>query len=140
LTICNYNVRLLVPTTFMNLSGKSVENMSKFYSINPEEILVAHDELDIKPGNVKLKFGGGHNGHNGIKDIISRLGNNNFHRLRIGIGRPDEKNIIKFVLNKPSFFDKKLINSVIYDAVRYTDIIIKDTIKAMSILHSLKKN
>ncbi len=70
------DVRLLVPTTFMNLSGKAVAAMASFYRINPDEILVAHDELDLPPGVAKFKLGGGHGGHNGLKDIISKLGNN----------------------------------------------------------------
>ena len=86
------DVRLLVPTTFMNLSGKAVAAMATFYRINPDEILVAHDELDLPPGVAKFKLGGGHGGHNGLKDIISKLGNNpNFHRLRVGIGHPGDK-------------------------------------------------
>ena len=83
------DLRLLIPTTFMNLSGKSVAAMANFYRIKPEEILVAHDELDLPPGVAKFKLGGGHGGHNGLRDIISKLGNNkNFYRLRIGIGHP----------------------------------------------------
>ncbi|MCS6057054.1 aminoacyl-tRNA hydrolase [Klebsiella variicola subsp. variicola] len=79
-------------TTFMNLSGKAVAAMATFYRINPDEILVAHDELDLPPGVAKFKLGGGHGGHNGLKDIISKLGNNpNFHRLRVGIGHPGDK-------------------------------------------------
>jgi PTH1 family peptidyl-tRNA hydrolase len=77
----------------MNLSGKAVAAMATFYRINPDEILVAHDELDLPPGVAKFKLGGGHGGHNGLKDIISKLGNNpNFHRLRVGIGHPGDKN------------------------------------------------
>ena len=77
LALAGEDVRLLVPTTFMNLSGKAVAAMATFYRIAPEEILVAHDELDLPPGIAKFKQGGGHGGHNGLKDIISKLGNNN---------------------------------------------------------------
>lgn len=82
-------MRLLIPSTYMNLSGKSVAALANFFRIQPEEILVAHDELDMPPGVAKFKLGGGHGGHNGLKDIIAKLGNNkNFYRLRIGIGHP----------------------------------------------------
>ncbi len=76
ITLEGEDVRLLVPTTFMNLSGKAVGAMASFYRIQPDEILVAHDELDLPPGVAKFKLGGGHGGHNGLKDIISKLGNN----------------------------------------------------------------
>ena len=80
---------LLIPTTYMNLSGKAVQAVCQFYKISPQEVLVVHDELDIAPGTVKLKKSGGHGGHNGLKDIISKLGNNrDFGRVRIGIGHP----------------------------------------------------
>lgn len=83
------DLRLLIPTTFMNLSGKSVAALANFYQIKPEEILVAHDELDLPPGVAKFKKGGGHGGHNGLRDIISKMGNNkDFYRLRVGIGHP----------------------------------------------------
>lgn len=92
LNLAGNDVRLLVPTTFMNLSGKAVAALATFYRIQPDEILVAHDELDLPPGVAKLKLGGGNGGHNGLKDIQSKLGNNpNFYRLRIGIGHPGDK-------------------------------------------------
>ena len=104
INLAGADVRLLVPTTFMNLSGKAVAAMATFYRINPDEILVAHDELDLPPGVAKFKLGGGHGGHNGLKDIISKLGNNpNFHRLRVGIGHPGDKNkVVGFVLGRRS--------------------------------------
>ena len=90
--IGNSDCRLLIPNTFMNLSGKAVGALATFYKILPDEILVAHDELDIDPGTVKLKQSGGHGGHNGLRDIISALANNrDFYRLRIGIGHPGNK-------------------------------------------------
>ena len=117
------DVRLLVPTTFMNLSGKAVAAMASFFRINPDEILVAHDELDLPPGVAKFKLGGGHGGHNGLKDIISKLGNNpNFHRLRIGIGHPGDKNkVVGFVLGKPPVSEQKLIDEAIDEAARCTE-------------------
>ncbi|SBT81943.1 Peptidyl-tRNA hydrolase [secondary endosymbiont of Trabutina mannipara] len=123
--ILGNNIYLLIPNTFMNLSGKAVAAIANFYHISPEEILVAHDELNMLPGNVKIKINGGHNGHNGLKDIIAHLGGNQFYRLRIGIGHPGNKNeVVYFVLNKPPTEEQKLINSAIDEAVRCTDIII----------------
>lgn len=135
------DIRLLVPTTFMNLSGKAVQAIATFYQIKPEEILVAHDELDLNPGVAKLKLGGGHGGHNGLKDIINKLGNNpNFYRLRIGIGHPGDKNkVVGFVLNKPSQIEQQLIDQVIDESINCTEILIKTGIEvAMNRLHSFK--
>ncbi len=96
-------VWLLKPSTFMNLSGKSVAALSRFFKIAPEEILVAHDELDIAPGHAKLKFGGSHAGHNGLRDIHAQLGTDDYWRLRLGIGHPGVKaEVIGWVLKKPS--------------------------------------
>lgn len=141
LTLEEQDVRLLVPTTFMNLSGKSVAAMATFYRIQPDEILVAHDELDLLPGNARLKLGGGHGGHNGLKDIISRLGNNpNFHRLRIGIGHPGDKTrVVGFVLGKPPASEQSLIDQAISEAIACTSILLKDgPVKAMNRLHAFK--
>ena len=136
-----HDVRLLVPTTFMNLSGKAVQAMASFYQIQPDEILVAHDELDLNPGIAKLKVGGSHGGHNGLKDIASKLGNNlNFYRLRIGIGHPGDKNkVVGYVLNKPSKPEQELIDKAIDESVYCTNILLKDGIEsAMNRLHSFK--
>ena len=96
-------VWLLQPQTFMNLSGKSVGALAKFFKIAPEEILVAHDELDIVPGEAKIKLGGSHAGHNGLRDIHAQLGTDQYWRLRIGIGHPGVKSeVIHWVLKKPS--------------------------------------
>ena len=94
---------LLEPQTYMNLSGKSVAGLARFFKIAPEDIVVAHDELDLLPGHVKLKQGGSHAGHNGLKDIIAQLGSADFWRLRLGIGHPGVKaEVIDYVLKKPS--------------------------------------
>ncbi|OCG69395.1 aminoacyl-tRNA hydrolase [Gilliamella sp. Occ3-1] len=141
INISGHDVRLLVPTTFMNLSGKAVQAMATFYQIKPEEILVAHDELDLNPGIAKLKFGGSHGGHNGLKDIASKLGNNlNFYRLRIGIGHPGDKNkVVGYVLNKPSKPEQELIDKAIDESLRCTDILLSDGIDvAMNKLHAFK--
>ena len=95
-------VWLLTPQTFMNLSGKSVAALSRFFKVQPNEILVAHDELDIIPGQVKLKFGGSHAGHNGLRDIHAQLGTGDYWRLRLGVGHPGDKaEVINWVLKKP---------------------------------------
>jgi PTH1 family peptidyl-tRNA hydrolase len=101
-TINGQEVRLLIPTTFMNRSGQAVSALANFFKIPLDAILVAHDELDLPAGSIRLKTGGGHGGHNGLRDIISSSGNqNNFHRLRIGIGHPgDAKLVSNFVLTK----------------------------------------
>ncbi|MGY4675969.1 aminoacyl-tRNA hydrolase [Ursidibacter arcticus] len=134
-------VRLLVPTTFMNLSGKAVGALANFYRIKPEEILVAHDELDLPPGIAKIKQGGGHGGHNGLKDIVASLGNNNnFYRVRIGIGHPGHKDLVAgYVLGKPSPTDKPLIDVAVDEASRCVDVLFKDGIvKATNRLNSFK--
>lgn len=135
------DIRLLVPTTFMNLSGKAVSALANFYQIKPEEILVAHDELDLLPGVAKLKLGGSHGGHNGLKDIASKFGNNpNFYRLRIGIGHPGDKNkVTGFVLGKPPKSEQDLIDQAIDEAIRCTYVLIKQDINAaMNQLHAFK--
>ncbi len=102
-TVHGQTLWLLEPMTFMNLSGKSVAALARFFKILPEEILVAHDELDITPGQVKLKFGGSHAGHNGLRDIHAQLGSADYWRLRIGVGHPGVKSdVINWVLEKPS--------------------------------------
>uniref|UniRef100_UPI0036DF018E aminoacyl-tRNA hydrolase n=1 Tax=Photorhabdus sp. RM322S TaxID=3342825 RepID=UPI0036DF018E len=141
INMCGHDIRLLVPTTFMNLSGKSVAAITSFYRIQPDEILVAHDELDLPPGVAKMKLGGSHGGHNGLKDIQNKFGNNpNFYRLRIGIGHPGDKNkVIGFVLGKPPASEQKLIDDAIDEALRCTDILMKqDMDKAINRLHSFK--
>ena len=125
----------------MNLSGKSVVALAKFFQIPPESILVAHDELDLPPGVAKFKQGGGHGGHNGLKDIINKLGNNNqFHRLRLGIGHPGTKEqVVGFVLTKAPKAEQQLIDDALDEAVRATDILFtNDMTKAMNRLHSFK--
>lgn len=102
-SVLDHPVWLLKPSTFMNKSGQSVAALANFYKFAPEEVLVIHDELDLLPGQVKLKQGGGHAGHNGLKDIQAQLGSANFWRLRIGIGHPGvREQVIHWVLQKPS--------------------------------------
>lgn len=140
-TIQGRDVRLLVPTTYMNRSGQAVAALANFYRIEPEEILVAHDELAIEPGIAKFKRGGGHAGHNGLRDIISKLGNNkNFMRLRIGIGHPGDKNKVSgYVLGKAPQTDQQKIDASIDEAVRCSEIWYQqDLAKAMNRLHSFQ--
>ncbi|MFM5509327.1 aminoacyl-tRNA hydrolase [Aeromonas rivipollensis] len=135
------DVRLLIPNTYMNLSGKAVAALARFYQIAPEEILVAHDELDLPPGIAKFKQGGGHGGHNGLKDIIARMGNNNnFFRLRLGIGHPGAKELVAgFVLTKAPSSEQSLIEAALDESLRATEILFKqDMTKAMNRLHSFK--
>lgn len=102
-TLDGHTVWLLQPQTFMNLSGKSVSALARFFKITPQEILVAHDELDIAPGHVKLKFGGSHAGHNGLRDMHAQLGSGDYWRLRLGVGHPGDKSeVVNWVLKKPS--------------------------------------
>ena len=102
-TLHGRTIWLLAPQTFMNLSGRSVAALARFYKIAPEEILVAHDELDLVPGQAKLKFGGSHAGHNGLRDIHAQLGSGDYWRLRLGIGHPGVKaEVVGWVLKKPA--------------------------------------
>ncbi|MCS4509355.1 aminoacyl-tRNA hydrolase [Xylophilus ampelinus] len=113
-TIAGQTVWLLEPLTFMNASGKSVAALARFFKIAPAEILVAHDELDIVPGQVKLKFGGSHAGHNGLRDIHAQLGSPDYWRLRLGIGHPgDRGEVIHWVLKKPSLDHRIAIDQCI---------------------------
>jgi peptidyl-tRNA hydrolase, PTH1 family len=108
-------VWLLKPTTFMNRSGQAVAALANFYRLLPEEILVAHDELDLLPGQIKMKKGGGHAGHNGLKDIQAKIGSADFWRIRIGIGHPRslemEQQVADFVLHQPSKDHRRLIDA-----------------------------
>ena len=130
---------LLIPTTFMNLSGEAVGALAKFYKILPQEILVAHDELDLPPGEARIKQGGGHGGHNGLKSIFSHLsGNRDFLRLRIGIGHPGESRLVSdYVLKRPSKHDEQLIDNALSDADRVFPLLLEGQIqKAMTQLHT----
>lgn len=105
---------LLKPATFMNKSGRAVAALANFYKIPPEAILVIHDELDLPAGSIKLKKGGGHGGHNGLKDIVACLGTNDFWRLRIGIDHPGDRNaVVNYVLNAPMKEEQRQIDEAI---------------------------
>ncbi|MET1254817.1 aminoacyl-tRNA hydrolase [Aliikangiella maris] len=135
--------RLLIPNTFMNLSGKSVGAIATFFKILPDEVLVAHDELDMLPGTVKLKNGGGHGGHNGLRDIIKSLANcRDFYRLRIGIGHPGHKSqVSNYVLGKAPPNEQRAIEESIDEALRFTrDIVSGNHDKVMQSMHAFKAN
>ena len=136
---------LLLPQTWMNESGTAVGALAQFHKIAADEILVAHDELDLPPGGVKIKQGGGHAGHNGLRDIIERLGSPDFWRLRIGIGHPrdvaaSEQEVVDFVLHAPGREDRALIDAVIDRGVAVFDLILADRMAAaMHKLHTKPK-
>ncbi len=129
---------LLKPQTFMNLSGRSVAALARFYKVAPNEILVAHDELDILPGLVKLKRGGSHAGHNGLRDIHDQLGSDDYWRLRLGIGHPGVKSeVIHWVLKKPMAAHRVAIDDCIDRSLDALPFILSDEMaKATMLLHT----
>ncbi len=129
---------LLKPQTFMNASGRSVGALAQFYKITPAEMLVVHDELDLPPGVARLKQGGGHGGHNGLKDIVAHLGSKDFWRLRIGIGHPGDRNqVAGYVLNDPRREERELIDAAMERAQGVAQLVIEGkTEAAMLKLHS----
>lgn len=132
-------VLLLKPQTFMNSSGRSVGALARFYKIVPQRILVVHDELDLSPGTAKLKLGGGHGGHNGLKDIIANLGTNDFWRLRIGIGHPGERAaVVDYVLNAPRNEEQALIDDSMHRAAEILPLMVEGKLEAAMLkLHSV---
>ena len=133
-----HEMLLLKPQTFMNVSGRSVGALVQFYKIEPAEILAVHDELDLPPGVARLKLGGGHGGHNGLKDIIAHLGTRDFWRLRIGIGHPGERaEVSNYVLNDPRKEERDLIGEAMQKAQDVAHLAIEGkTEAAMLKLHS----
>jgi peptidyl-tRNA hydrolase, PTH1 family len=129
---------LLQPMTYMNLSGKSVASLARFFKIAPDEILVAHDELDLQPGQVKLKQGGSHAGHNGLKDMVAQLGSADFWRLRLGIGHPGVKaEVVNYVLKKPSAEHREAIDVCIERSLVALDLLLAgDMERAMMKVHA----
>ncbi len=139
-SVAGQTMWLLQPQTFMNLSGKSVAALARFYKIAPEEILVAHDELDIVPGQAKLKFGGSHAGHNGLRDIHAQLGTGDYWRLRIGIGHPGVKSeVIHWVLQKPAPEQRSAIEACVERTLQAVPAMLAGEMdKATLIVHTSK--
>ncbi len=137
-TVHGQVVWLLKPQTFMNLSGRSVGALARFFKITPPEILVAHDELDIVPGQMRLKRGGSHAGHNGLRDIHDQLGSDDYWRLRLGIGHPGVKSeVINWVLKKPMAEHRLAIASCIDRSLQALPFLLNDEIaKATMLLHT----
>ncbi len=134
--------RLALPQSYMNESGNPVASLARYYRISPAQILVAHDELDLKPGSVKLKLGGGSAGHNGLNDVVEQLGGGDFWRLRIGIGHPRdtelaEAEVVDYVLHPPRAEEKTQIDDAIARALSvWPDLASGDTERAMLALHT----
>jgi len=135
-----HDCRLLKPSTYMNRSGQAVSSLANYFKITPDEILVAHDELDLPAGGLKLKTGGGHAGHNGLRDIMSATGSRDFHRLRIGIDHPnDRRAVVDYVLSRPSKADREAIEQALETAADCLDEIIAGKLqKAMNRLHTAR--
>ena len=131
-------VWLMKPSTYMNKSGQAVGALANFFKIPVSDLLVLHDELDIQPGHVRLKKGGGNGGHNGLKDIQAKMGSADFWRVRLGIGHPGDRNLVSgFVLNKPSRDDREAIDDAIWRTrCEINDILSGDMEAAMRVLHS----
>ena len=129
---------LLIPTTFMNDSGQAVKACMNYLKLSTESLLIAHDEIDLPPGTIRLKFDGRDGGHNGLKDIIHHLNTKQFHRLRIGVGHPgNSKNVVDYVLKKPSKTDRQKIDDAILKAYDVLPLILKcEMQKAMHQLHT----
>jgi peptidyl-tRNA hydrolase, PTH1 family len=138
ITLEGNDIWLLKPATFMNRSGLAVQSLLSFYRFSTDQLLVAHDEIDLPPGTAKLKSGGGHGGHNGLRDIISQLGSNDFYRLRIGVGHPGNKDqVVDYVLSNASRDDRILIDRDIDDAVSVMPDLASGALeRAMQSLHS----
>lgn len=139
-SIAGQSVWLIKPMTFMNLSGQAVSALAKYYKLSVDNLLVVHDELDLDPGVVRLKQGGGHGGHNGLRDIISHFSSKEFYRLRLGIGHPGSAaDVSNYVLSNPSNADKHAMEDVINDSLPVLPQIIEGEMqKAMNHLHSRK--
>lgn len=137
-TLHGQDCRLQKPTTFMNRSGQAVGALAKFLRIPPADILVVHDELDLPPGTARLKMGGGHGGHNGLRDLIQHLGTQDFMRLRIGIGHPGDRNlVVDYVLHRPSREDREQIDAAMTRALEVMPLAIAGEFeRAMHKLHT----
>lgn len=131
-------VWLQQPMTFMNLSGKAVAPLARFFKVNPDEVLVVHDELDLAPGQMKLKRGGSSGGHNGLKDIQAQLGTPDFWRLRLGIGHPGTRaEVVSYVLRKPPAAERQAIDDNIRDSLKALDLMLDGAMdQALTRIHA----
>ena len=138
--LAGQTVWLLKPATFMNLSGRSVAGALRYWKIEPEESLIAHDELDLAPGTARLKFDGGHGGQNGLRDTIQHLGHGGFHRLRVGIGHPGHKDgVTPWVLGRPGRDDEAAILRAVDEAIQVLPLAVAGEFnEAMKQLHTPK--
>lgn len=136
-TFSGSDLWLLKPTTYMNLSGVAVGALAQFYKIKPDEILVVHDELDIPCGKIRVKLGGGNGGHNGLKDIQTKLGTADFYRLRLGIGHPGDRNLVSaYVLGRPSPDDREqILDSITKSLDTLPEILNGNLAAAQRVLH-----
>ncbi|OHV12289.1 aminoacyl-tRNA hydrolase [Kushneria phosphatilytica] len=140
-TLEGRDIHLLAPTTLMNHSGQSIGALCKFFKLSPEQLLVVHDELDLLPGVARFKQGGGHGGHNGLRDTISALGNSrDFHRLRLGIGHPGSAaQVVNYVLSAPGKAERRAIDEAIEASLEQLPLAVKgDWARAMNHLHSAR--
>jgi PTH1 family peptidyl-tRNA hydrolase len=137
ITLAGDELRLLKPTTFMNLSGQSAGAVARFFKLAPEQLLVVHDELDLPPGTARLKRGGGHGGHNGLRDLIRHIGAD-FWRLRVGIGHPgDRDQVVDYVLTRAPLEEEKAIRATLEDALAAVEkMLAQGAERAMHQLHS----
>lgn len=133
------NIHILRPRTFMNESGRSIASFTRYFDIQPHSVLIVHDDLDLDPGIVRLKIGGGHAGHNGLRDTISHMGSNEFVRLRIGIGHPGRTDqVTHYVLKKPTRSEQEAICGAIFRSISLMEeIIMGDHAAVMNKLHPL---
>jgi len=141
-TVAGHDLRLMIPDTYMNHSGRAVGLAVKYFQIAPEQVLIAHDELDMPPGASRFKFDGGHGGHNGLRDVILAMGGSKaFWRLRVGIGHPGQAaKVSGWVLSKASKIEQELIDLSIDESLRALPLLLAgDDVKAMTHLHSSDK-
>ena len=141
-TVAGHDLRLMIPDTYMNHSGRAVGLAVKYFQIAPEQVLIAHDELDMPPGASRFKFDGGHGGHNGLRDVIPAMGGSKaFWRLRVGIGHPGQATKVSdWVLSKASKIEQELIDLSIDESLRALPLLLAgDDVKAMTHLHSSDK-
>jgi PTH1 family peptidyl-tRNA hydrolase len=119
-------LRLLIPTTWMNRSGQATSAVANFFKIPPEAMLVAHDELDLPPGTLRLKQGGGHGGHNGLRDIVQKLGTRDFLRIRLGVGRPEHGDVTNHVLGAFQKDEKASVDEMVAQCCDAIEVLLSD--------------